>query len=78
MNKETIKYEDYTDEDLITYIIDYKLKKGDRILIKQFMLCGCKKRVLAIRLKSSKYIVDKEINRILFLIYRTFNKIKNN
>ena len=77
MNKETILYEDYTDEELIRYIIDNKLKKGDRILIEQFMKCGCIKRVLAIRLKSSKYIVDKEINRIMFLIYIQFKKIKN-
>lgn len=78
VEKEVIKYDDYTDEELINYIINNKLKKTDRILMEQYIQCGCKKSILVIKLRSSKYIVDKEINRILFLINKCFNKIKDN
>ena len=78
IDKNVIIYEDYTDEELITWIIENKLKKSDKIILEYYMKCDFRKSVLARRLKSSKYIVDKEINRIYFLINKYFNNIKNN
>lgn len=77
-DKETIIYKDYSDLDLIEYIINNMISKSDKIVLDQFMQCGFNKALLSRRLKSSKYIVDKEINRIYFLISQCFKKIKNN